>query len=73
VCEGSNAFAVQSYKKSVDYTRKNVKNQEFHGIFFRKNTFTRFFSQKISVSHFFFVILQAEKLLYDKISKKYEY
>ena len=66
VYRSDNAFSVQRYKKSVDYTIKMKKNKENRGIFLEKVFKIGFFAQKISVSHFFFVILQAEKYKCDK-------
>ena len=45
------------------------KNKENRGIFLEKVFKNGFFAQKISVSHFFFVILQAEICMYDKSIK----
>ena len=69
VCGQNTAFSLQRYKKSVDYTKKMKKNKENRGIFLEKVFKNGFFAQKISVSHFFFVILQAEICMYDKSIK----
>ena len=61
-----NAFSVQRYKKSVDYTKKMKKNKENRSIFLEKVLSQGFFERKISINHFFFVILQAEKYKCDK-------
>ena len=45
------------------------KNKENRGIFLEKVFKNGFFAQKISVRHFFFVILQAEICMYDKSIK----
>jgi len=36
VCKSDNAFSVQRYKKSVDYTKKMKKNKENKSIFLEK-------------------------------------
>ena len=69
VYRSDNAFSVQRYKKSVDYTKKIKKNKENRSIFLEKVLSQGFFGQKISVNHFFFVILQAEKYKCDKSFK----
>ena len=66
VYRSDNAFSVQRYKKSVDYTKKMKKNKENRSIFLEKVPSQGFFRRKISINHFFFVILQAEKYNCDK-------
>jgi hypothetical protein len=66
ICGQNIAFSVQRYKKSIDYTKKMKKNKENRSIFLEKVLSQGFFERKISINHFFFVILQAEKYKCDK-------